>query len=1139
MKRHIGLAVVVSVLWLVGSIAAQTAGGGSAATSVPPLVQFSGVVNGQRTAGMVGITFSLYAEQEGGAPLWLETQNVQPDKNGNYAVMLGSTTTQGLPSSLFVSGQARWLGVQPQGQEEQPRVMLLSVPYALKAGDAQTLGGKPASAFLPGSGGNAIGSNGIINNAISGGGTTDYVPLWLSKSKLGSSKIFQSTGGDLGIGTTSPAANLDVNGTSDIRNTLTLFPNGSSPTLSINGTAFQVSSTGTVTFVSGQTFPGTGTITGVTAGSGLTGGGTSGNVTLSVPNAGITNAMLQNSSLTVTAGTALTGGGAVSLGGSTTLNVDTTKVPLLKANNTFTGNQTVNGNLSATGVVSGSAYQIGSNLFGYGSYANGNAFLGFAGNSTMTGGYNTASGYQALYSNTTGADNTADGYHALYYNNTGNYNTASGMYALAFNQGGEDNTANGFAALQSNSTGSYSTASGFQALYSNTTGGDNTASGYDALLSNSTGSDNTASGTAALRSNTTGSGNTASGYNALYFNTTGSGDTAIGYSAGPDQNSTSLTNSTTIGAYAVVSQSNALVLGCTSGINNCPAPVNVGIGTTTPQYALDVHGTGNFTGLITFASGQTFPGTGTVTQVNSGAGLTGGPITGSGTLSVATGGVTNAMLQNSSLTVTAGTALTGGGAVSLGGSTTLNVDTTKVPLLNANNTFTGNQTVNGNLSATGVVTGSGYQIGSNLFDYGSYANNSAFLGFAGNSANAPGSDTGVGYQALYSDTANGGVNVAIGVRALLSNTTGYENTASGPYALASNTTGDANTASGNAALYSNSTGSANTAIGFGAGTPLDSSYVTGSNNTFLGAFADLSTGSLSNATAIGANTEVAASNALVLGCTTAMTPYCLGNVNVGIGTTAPPALLTVDGSDSTSSGLGAAIQLANSASGGGTWYIRAGATGNGTPAGGLSIANYGGYWLNITSGGKVGFNVTAPTHNIDMSDGAYENSGTWTNASDRSLKEGFEPVDEANLLAKLNAIPMQTWRYKSESAAVRHLGPMAQDFHAAFSLGQDDKHISTVDEGGVALAAIQELYREGLKKDGEIRAQQAQIKAQAAQIEAQQAELKAQQARGKLQEAQIAQLMSQVKAIQASLKTNGRTGAEVRTVKAQAPMVHQ
>ncbi|MFZ3264595.1 MAG: DNRLRE domain-containing protein [Terriglobales bacterium] len=88
---------------------------------------------------------------------------------------------------------------------------------------------------------------------------------------------------------------------------------------------------------------GTGTITGVVAGPGLAGGGVSGNVMLAVPNGGIANDMLQSSSLTVTAGTALTGGGTAVLGGSTTLNLDTTQVPLLNANNTFTGSQTLTG----------------------------------------------------------------------------------------------------------------------------------------------------------------------------------------------------------------------------------------------------------------------------------------------------------------------------------------------------------------------------------------------------------------------------------------------------------------------------------------------------------------------------------------------------------------------------------------------------------------------------------------------------------------------------------------------------------------------------------------------------------------------------------------------------------------------------
>jgi hypothetical protein len=131
-------------------MAAQQPAAASANTAVPPMVHFGGVLtetNGKALSGTVGVTFYLYQESQGGAPLWMETQNMMPDKSGHYSVMLGSSSSQGLPSNLFANGQARWLGVQVQGQAEQPRVLLMSVPYALKALDAETIGGKPVSAF--------------------------------------------------------------------------------------------------------------------------------------------------------------------------------------------------------------------------------------------------------------------------------------------------------------------------------------------------------------------------------------------------------------------------------------------------------------------------------------------------------------------------------------------------------------------------------------------------------------------------------------------------------------------------------------------------------------------------------------------------------------------------------------------------------------------------------------------------------------------------------------------------------------------------------------------------------------------------------------------------------------------------------
>lgn len=98
---------------------------------------------------------------------------------------------------------------------------------------------------------------------VTGGGTTDFIPRWTSAHVLGNSHIFESAAGNVGIGTNSPTANLDLNGA-----------------FKIHGSAFNISNTGHVTFVSGQTFPGAGTITGVTAQTGIVGGGTKGNVNI-------------------------------------------------------------------------------------------------------------------------------------------------------------------------------------------------------------------------------------------------------------------------------------------------------------------------------------------------------------------------------------------------------------------------------------------------------------------------------------------------------------------------------------------------------------------------------------------------------------------------------------------------------------------------------------------------------------------------------------------------------------------------------------------------------------------------------------------------------------------------------------------
>jgi len=372
------------LLVLLGCITSLLSGQTTTRAVVPPLVKFSGSLSeadGKPMTGVVGVTFYLYKSEQGGAPVWMETQNVDADHLGNYSVMLGAATSAGLPTDLFANGEARWLAVQAQGQPEQTRIMLLAVPYALKARDAETVGGLPASAFVlaqPGSTSNVTSAaSGASESkadappaaAVTGSGTVNFVPLWTGASSIGNSALFQlgsGTTAKIGVNTTTPVTPLDVKGAATVRGNLSLPATGvatastgkNSQTVTFTSSVFNSSSTapvnenfrwqaepagnntatatgtlnllfaqgtgayaetglklghdGLLTFAAGQKFPGT--VTGVSPGLGLTGGGTSGNLTL---------------------------------------NVDATKVPLLNASNTFAGNQTVNGNISASSVESG------------------------------------------------------------------------------------------------------------------------------------------------------------------------------------------------------------------------------------------------------------------------------------------------------------------------------------------------------------------------------------------------------------------------------------------------------------------------------------------------------------------------------------------------------------------------------------------------------------------------------------------------------------------------------------------------------------------------------------------------------------------------------------------------------------------
>ena len=100
---------------------------------------------------------------------------------------------------------------------------------------------------------------------------------------------------------------------------------------------------------------------------------------------------------------------------------------------------------------------------------------------------------------------------------------------------------------------------------------------------------------------------------------------------------------------------------------------------------------------------------------------------------------------------------------------------------------------------------------------------------------------------------------------------------------------------------------------------------------------------------------------------------------------------------------------------------------------------------------------------------------SWSSTSDRKLKEHFQDVDPRQLLEGLSKVPITTWNYKAQGNDIRHIGPMSQDFHATFQVGEDERHISTVDADGVALAAIQGLYEMVQERDAEMAQQQEEI----------------------------------------------------------------
>ena len=490
----------------------------SAAGTVPRLTKFSGAMKdltGKPLMGPVDINFAIYNEPTDAAPLWQETQTLQLDDRGHYTVLLGAMQPEGLPTELFTSGGARWLEVNAAGAGAQPRTLLVSVPYALKAGDAETLGGKPASAYLlaqPAQGTTA-GTATVIATApgavgatpaaaqpgetksgptpdFSEAGNANYIPMYSDASlDLGNSVMYQNSG-NIGVGTTNPQAPVHVYSSGSTNTTLPGFlfqrpdsnaethfqhyypgisyvsqnmyrdvsglwyldgagtpgmamilstnsgieppninfltlPTGGatlptkvmviqssgnvgigtpSPgaTLEVNGTA---KFDGLVTFAPSQTFPGgAGTITGVLAGTDLTGGGTSGVVTLNLDTTKVpalaASSNIFTGSITASSftgnGAGLTGVSASGLAAGTYSNAYT----FSNAANSFTAASVTAGSVSASnGVVGTSASSTGQGVYGNNTATTGDAYgvLGTSASSSGTGVFGLDSSGMGVY----------------------------------------------------------------------------------------------------------------------------------------------------------------------------------------------------------------------------------------------------------------------------------------------------------------------------------------------------------------------------------------------------------------------------------------------------------------------------------------------------------------------------------------------------------------------------------------------------------------------------------------------------------------------------------------------------------------------------------------------------------------------
>jgi hypothetical protein len=378
---------------------------------------------------------------------------------------MGATQNEGMPLDLFSSGEPRWLGAQfnRPGEAEQPRVLLTSVPYALKASDAETLGGRPASAYLLAGTPTGVGATTGVTAASSTTATTpmmsnkatapvnsgipNYIAMFTNSIDVGDSVMYQANGA-IGVGTTQPGISLDVR-------------TGSLPQIGVAGVTDYLTMFASDTYGPAMYWDPAQDLRFGKGGTGL------------YNPYGFAELMRIQSST-----------GNVGIG---------TVAPASKLD--------VRGDINFSGVVryQGSPIlQAPNSSVNSGNHVSNNLAVGIGVmQNNISGSANTATGYQAMLNNTSGSENTAIGFEAMENNTTGNLNTAVGMVAMVSNTTGASNTAIGLQAMGNSSTGNSNTAVGQKALGRNQTGSNNTAVGIDAGIGVLTGSNNIAIGNAA------------------------------------------------------------------------------------------------------------------------------------------------------------------------------------------------------------------------------------------------------------------------------------------------------------------------------------------------------------------------------------------------------------------------------------------------------------------------------------------------------------------------------------------------------------------------------------------------------------------------------------------------------------------